>query len=250
MSDQIIDNKGQGGDDAAAKAAAEKAKVDAAAAAAAAGAGGGNGGGDGEENVTIKKSELEKIKSDRDNYQRGLLAKKADERNLNPNDKGGNGNTVIDDKKIIDTATVAATKTLRESADKTAKRSFLKTHPEYIDDVQWKELMSHLYFKGGETTHEEVIDRMEAAVIEHKRSTGKLDEYLKSEADRISRENRINSDINSGTGTGGAGDKNGSGKDSGTLTPRGEEMTRRMHNDPEKVKKIDISKDNVIDVTK
>ena len=238
-------NKGAGGDDAAAKAAADKVAADAAAAAAAAG----NGGGDGEETITIKKSDFKKIEDDRDNYKKGLLQKKADERDLHGGGDGAGAGNVIDEKKIGEVATAATNKVLRDASEKTAKRVFLKAHPEYVDDIQWASLMSHLTFKGGELTHDEVVDRMEAALFEHKRSTGKLEEHLKAEHERGVREGRIQEQTESGQGTGGAGDKN-EGKGAGTLSPKGEEMARAMHVDPEKVRKVDTSKDNVIDVTK
>lgn len=250
MPDENKNNQGAGGDDAAAKAAAEKVAADAAAAA----AGAGNGAGAGEETVTIKKSDLKKIEEDRDNYKKGLLQKKADERDL----KGGGGSgqggdqgagNVIDEKKISETATAATNKVLRDAGEKTAKRVFLRTHPEYVDDSQWIALMSHLTFKGGELTHDEVLDRMEAALFEHKRSTGKLEEHLKSEHERGVREGRIQGELGSGHGTGGAGERNDSGKPSGAFSsPKGEEMARSMHVDPEKAKKVDPSKDNIINV--
>lgn len=247
MPDELDKDKGANGDDAAAKAAADKTATDAAAAAAAAG----NGGGEGEETVTIKKSDLKKIEEDRDNYKKGLLSKKADERNLGGDGgTGGDKGNIIDEKKVGEIATAATNKAMRDAGEKTAKRAFLTAHPEYIDDVQWTALMSHLTFKGGEVTYDDITNRMEAAILEHKRSTGKLDEYLKSEHERGVREGRIQGELGSGLGTGGAGDKNEGGKGAGTLSPKGEEMARAMHTDPEKVKKVDISKDNVIDVLK
>jgi hypothetical protein len=255
MPNETDNNKGAGGDDAAAKAAADRSAADAAAAAAAAVAGNGGGSGDDEEIITIKRSDLKKIEFDRDNYKKGLLQKKADERDLHDGDgKGGGGDGagaghVIDEKKVGEVATAATNKVLRDASEKTAKRAFLKAHPEYVDDAQWISLMSHLTFKGGELTHDEVVDRMEAALFEHKRSTGRLEEHLKAEHERGVREGRIQEQTGSGQGTGGAGDKN-EGKGTGTLSPKGEEMARAMHVDPEKVKKVDTSKDNVIDVTK
>lgn len=244
-------NQGNGGDDAAAKAAADKAAADAAAAAAAAG----NGGGNGEENVTMKKSEVEKLQADlkksnedRDNYKKGLLQKKADERNLGGEGQGGGGDNTIDEKKIGEVATAATNKALRAGSEKTAKRAFLQAHPEYVDDAQWTALMSNLTFRGTELTHDDVLDRMDAALLEHKRSTGKLEEHLKAEHERGVREGRIQGELGSGHGTGGAGDRNEGGKGAGTLSPKGEEMARAMHVDPEKVKKVDPTKDNVINV--
>ena len=64
------------------------------------------------------------------------------------------------------------------------------------------------------------------------------------------REGRIQEQMGSGQGTGGAGDRNEGGKGAGTLSPKGEEMARAMHVDPTKAAKVDLSKDNVIDVTK
>src|SRR3990167_5329187 len=136
MPEPINNGGGAGGDEAAAKAAADKATADAAAAAAAAG----NGSGAGEETVTIKKSDLKKIEEDRDNYKAGLLAKKADERNLGGDGKGagdgkggegagqGGGSATIDEKKVGEIATASTTKVLRDASEKTAKRAFLKAH--------------------------------------------------------------------------------------------------------------------------
>ena len=230
-----------------------------------AGAGAGSGTGDGknpdagagqgaagDETITIKKADYDKVVSDRDNYRDGLLGKKADERNLDgkkPDVKVPDPvPAVIDEKKIAETATATVSKLLRDSAEKSAKRTFLQKHPEYLDDTQWSAMVSNLTFKGGEVSSEEVLDRMEAAVLEHKRSTGKLDEYLQQERERGVREGRIQGNMDAGRGTGGAGDKNGSGKGVGILSSKGEEMARAMHTDPEKVKKVDTSKDNVINV--
>jgi len=232
-----------------------------------AGAGAGQGAGGEGETVTMKKSELDKLQSDlkksnedRDNYKKVALGKKADERNLGGGQGGGEGagqgggqggGNVIDEKKVGEVASSAANKVMRDASERTAKRAFLKAHPEYLDDAQWTALMSHFAFKGGELTYEDVLDRMEAAVLEHKRSTGKLDEYLKSEHDRGVREGRIQGNLEgAGAGTGGPGDRGEGGKGAGALSPKGEEMARAMHVDLEKVKKVDPSKDNVIDVTK
>ena len=223
-----------------------------------AGAGAGDGKG-GDETVTMKKSEIDQLRSDltksnedRDNYKKIGLQKKADERNLDNAGAGGKdgeqANTaVIDEKKIVDTATAAANKALRNASERTAKRTFLSAHPEYVEDSQWTSLMSHLTFKGGEVTHEEVLDRMEGALLDHKRSTGKLDEYMRSEHDRGVREGRIQGEIGSGQGTGGGGDRNeGASKGLTGLSEKGKEMARAMHVDPEKAAKMDPLKDNQI----
>ena len=212
-----------------------------------------------EDTITISKSELEQIKSDRDNYKEGLLRKKADERDLKGGQGAGNGKgasdagdggkgNIIDETKINETATAAANKVFRDASEKGAKRSFLKRNPEYVDDAQWLALVSNLTFKGGEVTEAEIMDRMNAALLEHKRSTGKLEEYLKSEADRARREGRIQGQIDSAGSMGGTGDRNEAGRGTGNLSEKGKEMARAMHTDPEKVEKVDTSKDNVIDV--
>ena len=247
MPDGQTNNQGTGGDDAAAKAAADKAAADAAAAA----AGAGGGAGDGEETVTIKKSDLKKIEEERDNYREGLLRKKADERNQSGEQGGGQGAAnVIDEKKIGETAMAAATKALRDANERSARRTFLRMHPEYVDDVQWNALATNLVFRGGEITESEIVDRMDEAFLLHKRSTGKLDEYLRSEHERGVREGRIQGNLETGHGAGGAGDRNEGVRGAGILSEKGKEMARAMHVDPEKVAKIDPSKDNVIDVTK
>lgn len=229
-----------------------------------AGAGAGQGAGGEGETVTMKKSELEKLQSDlkksnedRDNYRTVALGKKADERNLGGGQGGGEGGgqgaggNVIDEKKIGEVALGAANKAIRDVSEKSAKRAFLKAHPEYLDDKAWTDLMSHFAFKGGELTQEEVLDRMDAALFEHKRSTGKLDEHLAQERERGIREGRIQGNLEgAGSGTGGPGDRGEGGKGAGTLSPKGEEMARAMHLDPEKVKRVDPLKDNMIDITK
>ena len=252
MPEPINNGGGAGGDEAAAKAAADKAAADTAAAAAAAG----NGGGAGEENVTMTKAEHQKLIEERDNYKKGLLEKKAEERDLHkvPDAAAaaaagqGAGAGAVDDKKIADAASAATNKTMREVAERTAKRSFLKAHPEYVSDAEWAALLPHLTFKGNELTSEEVSERMEAAVLEHKRSTGKLDEYMKSEHERGVREGRIQGQVGAGHGTGGGGDRNDA-RAAGALSQKGEEMARAMHTDPAKAAKVDIAKDSVIDVT-
>src|SRR3990167_4622998 len=242
------ENNGEaGGDDAAAKAVADKAAADVAAAAAAKA----KADAEGEETITMKKSELKKIEEDRDNYKKMGLQKKADEREFKGagggQGEGQGGSAVIDEKKVGEVVSAAVTKTLRAASEKTARRAFLTAHPEYADDAQWTELMSHLTFRGSEVTHDDVADRMEAALLEHKRSTGKLSEHLQSEHERGVREGRIQGEMGSGHGTGGAGDKN-EGAGAGQLSASAEYMARVMHVDPKKVAKVDPKKDNVINV--
>jgi len=198
--------------------------------------------------VKVKKSQLHKIASDKVNYKKIGLEKKAEERKLQEDkEKGGQGNGVMDEKKIQETATGATNKALREAAEKTAKRKFFKDHPEYVDDKNWNELLPLLTFRGDEITHEDVLDRMEGAVLEHKRKTGKLDEYIESEKKRAREQGRMEGQIDGGREFGGAGDRN-EGKGQAPLSDKGQEMARAMHVDPEKAKKIDPSKDNEIDI--
>lgn len=208
-----------------------------------------------DEFVKVKKSQLHKIASDRNNYKKATLSKKAEDRDLN--NKGGGDNkdnkdnkdnqAVIDLKKVDETATTAAQKLLRNAAEKSAKQRFFKDHPEYLDDKAWQEMLPNLTFKGDEVTTEEVLDRMESAVLEHKRKTGKLEEYMKVEAERARAEGRAAGRMDQARGGGGPGDKNEEGK-TGTLGDKGQEIARSMKLDPEQVKNIDIAKDNVIDV--
>lgn len=242
MPEPIIKDGENANDDAAKAAAAAKAAPDAAAAAA---AGAGNGAGDGEEKVVMTKAEHAKLIEERDNYKKATLIKKADERPLTPEAPAAAAAT--DDKKIVDTATTAATKALRDANERTAKRAFLKANPEYVDDASWTALMSHLTFKGSELTAEEISDRMDAAVLEHKRSTGKLDEYMQAQRERGVREGQVMAQAGTGHGTGGGGDRHDAAA-AGKLSPKGEEMARAMHTDPLKAAKMDIHKDNVIDV--
>ena len=198
--------------------------------------------------VKVKKSQLHKISSDKSNYRKATLKDKAEERKLQE-DKGkeGQGAGAMDEKKIQETATSATNKVLREAAEKTAKRKFFKDHPEYLEDNAWKELLPSLRFDGSEVTHEDVLDRLEGAVLEHKRKTGKLDEYMESERKRAREQGRIEGQIEGGREFGGTGDRNDS-KGQSQLSDKGQEMARAFRIDPEKVKKVDPSKDNEIDI--
>lgn len=210
-------------------------------------AGNGDGGtGAGEEMITVKKSEYE-------DYKNRAIAKAADTRPLEggDGDKGGEGDKgaaapALDEAKAAEIASAAATKTLRDAAEKSAKRTFLKNHPEYLDDNAWVRFVSHLTFKGGEVTQEDILDRMEAALLEDKRSTGQLDKFMQEERERGIREGRIQEQIESGAGTGGAGDRTNGGGQGGGLSAKGEEMAQRMHVDPQKAAKVDPQKDNEI----
>ena len=199
--------------------------------------------------VKVKKSQLHQIASDRNNYRKIGLEKKADERKLQE-DKGGEvkkDTVVIDEKKIQETATGATRKVLYDAAEKTAKRAFYKAHPEYLEDKNWNELLPSLFMKGDEITHEDILDRLEAGVLEHKRKTGKLDEYIEQQKKRARDIGRIEGQMGSGREFGGTGDRNES-QNQGQLSDKGQEMARAFHVDPEKAKKIDPSKDGEIDI--
>ena len=199
--------------------------------------------------IKIKKSQLHKVASDRNNYKKATLSKKAEERQLeNKGSNEGKGGDVIDQKKVEETAQTTVNKTLRAAAEKSAKKQFFKDHPEYVDEGQWNELLPNLRFGGDEVSHEDVLDRMEAAVLEHKRKTGKLDEYIESEKKRSRDRGFIEGQINQGREFGGSGDRNQNEKGQGQLSEKGKELARAMHVDPEKVKKVDVEKDSVIDI--
>jgi len=236
--------------DAAAKAAADKKAADDKAAADkkaaddAAAAGG--------ETVTIKKSDYEKTLKDLDNYRIGLIGKKAEERKLGEGggDGGGNGGggngTGIDEKRAGEIAAAASTKAMRDANEKSAKRTFFKKYPQYLDDKEWQTLAANLTFKGGESTTEEITDRLEAAMFETLRQTGKLEEHLEKERLAGIEQGRTEGSMRDAAGGGAAGDRRDSGGGPGNLSPAGERMATAMHTDPEKVKKVDIGKDNVI----
>ncbi len=223
-------------------------------------------GGEGEEGtVTIKKSELDKIKSDRDNYREMGLDKKAKDRELKRKevqeggeggdvDKGGGeaggGTATIDEtraaeiaRKEVDSYGEKAAKSNQQRASKI----FLSTHKEYLDDSLWNDMMSNFHTTGNEATVEDYGDRLEAALLEHKRRTGKLQEYLDSERERGRQEGKTEAEAGSGRQAGGVGDKS-EGQPSGQLSEKGKEIAKGVKLDPEKVEKVDPSKDNVIQV--
>ena len=212
------------------------------------------GAGNGEETVTIKKSELEKIQSDRDNYREGLLKKKVDERTLGNQDGGGDskqggGSGSIDETKVKEIAKAESGAVLGEihkSNESRAKRAIMQKYSDLVDDTNWVQFMAHFAGKRGKATTEDIMDDFEDAMLLYKRSTGKLEEHLKAERARGVREGRIQAELESGRDAGGAGDRGEGGKSTGTLTPKGEEMARGMHVDLEKAKKVDPSKDNVL----
>lgn len=216
----------------------------------------GEDGGDAEETITVNKAEFEQIKSDRDNYRAATLKKKADERELGgkkeERSSGNQGNSgAIDEAKVTEIAKAQASAILSETHianENRAKRLFLQKHGEYLDDAQWTDLMANFYPRRGKVTIDDVLEDMEDAVLLHKKSTGKLEEHIKSESERARQQGRIEGELGFGRSAGGIGDRNESDRTRGKLSPKGEEIARGMHIDPSKVAKIDPKKDNVIEI--
>lgn len=229
------------------------------------GEGGGDGAGDGEVTVTIKKSELDKIKSDRDNYRDATLDKKAKARELKKTEQDGGGGegggegtggesgegasgTIIDETRVAEIAQEKVNsygKLASKSNQERAKKQFLKTHKEYLDDPLWHDMMSDYRSSDGAVTVEDFVDNLENTLLIHKRRTGKLEEYLDSERERGRQEGMAEAEAGSGRSAGGVGDRN-EGTPGNKLSPKGEEIARAVKLDPEKVKDVDPSKDNVI----
>jgi hypothetical protein len=220
-----------------------------------AGAGAGNGqNAGGADTVTIKKTDLDKINSDLENYksmggkykdsaEKWEAHEKSEKERIEKEKQNQNnqGQNQMDESRVGE----ITERKIREANQKTAQNLFFKGFKEEDKNA----VLAELHLSGKETTVEEITDRLDAALLESKRKTGKLDEYLKSGESRAHREGFTEGQINQAHGYGGAGDRNEQNKE-GTLTPKGEEMARAMHTDPEKVKKVDPQKDNVIDILK
>ena len=219
----------------------------------------GEGAGDGqkpagtEDTVTVKKSEFEKNKTDLENYKQMGNKYKTDyeklvednKKNIPPTDQSGTSQ--IDENKVSEISRKASRDTLRETNERTASKQFFKEHPEYNDEAMRTQLLAEMSFKGSELTVDEIQDRFESALLEHKRKTGKLDEYLASQVERARTQGRMEGQMSQG-GSGGAGDRIGGYSETNKLSEKGVEMARNMHVDPDKVRKADPLKDNVIDV--
>ena len=206
-----------------------------------------------EEEITVKKSEYDKVISDRDNYRAGLLKKKADERAIEPKGESGDegeGKATIDETKVKEIAKAEASAIRSEaytSNEKRAGQLLLKKYGEYVDDAQYASLMAHFVSRKGKATVEDIMDDFDDAVLLHKKSTGKLDEFLKKQSERARAQGQIEGNLNLGRSAGGAGDRNESSRSTGTISPFGEILARATHTDPEKVKKVDIRRDSVIE---
>lgn len=205
-----------------------------------------------DETVTIKKSELDQIKSDRENYKAmGNKYKDGHERwetyqkeqaekleRDKANDSQKNNQFQFDESKINE----ITRKTLRDANQKTAQSRFFKGY----SDEERTSILAELRLSGNELTVDEINDRLEAALLEHKRKTGKLEEYFNSEKDKAKRQAFAENQMNQSY-FGDTGDKNDNNSGD-KLSQKGEYMAKVMHVDPEKVKKTDVKKDNVIDV--
>lgn len=218
----------------------------------------GAGNGAGEEIVTLKKSEFEKINSDLNNYKNmGNLHKDKAEKweahekaekekaekekaNNNQNQNNNQGSSIQFDESKVSQITE---RTLRKNNEKEAQRIFFKG----LTEEEKNGVLSELTFKGDETTINDIVDRLEAGLLEHRRKTGKLSEFLNSEKEAARKRGVIEGQLIFGH-QGGAGDKNESAKTTDDLSPVGEKMANIMHVDPEKSRKVDPKKDNVIDV--
>lgn len=209
------------------------------------GGGGGGASGDDAETVTIKKSELEKIKTDRDNYKAGLLAKKAEDRQLGgdggkKDDKGGDGGgqPAVDPKEIAAQASTAVLSTLGTTNENRAKLKFLRDHSEYVDDAAWADMMTDFSKKRGNASVEDVLDDLGDAHILRLRRLGKLEEHLKSERERGRQEGERAAAERDFRAAGGAGQPAGGGGQPAKLSPEGEVIAKGMHVDPEAAAKI------------
>lgn len=209
---------------------------------------------DDDEVVSIKKSELEKIKSDRDNYKKATLSKKISERKLGQSD-GEEDNKTSSNEATIDIETIkeAAKQVFQEGQVQTEKENekealekLVELHPEYKDDSAYNDLMSDFASKRGKRKVENIMKDLEDAVLLNKKRTGKLDEYLNFERERVRQEGRAEGQLSSAMGAGNVGDRSNAGRSSAKMTPEGERMARNMGIDPKEAAKVDVHKDNVI----
>lgn len=219
--------------------------------------------GAGDETITIKKSDWDKTNVDLANYKEATVRKKADERSLeggssnnngeNPAGAGGgsgNAATQIDEKKVTEVATAAATKVQRDTAQKTAKQSFFRKNPQYLNDDDWKALMENTTFRGSETTPEEYYSRLEAGMYEHLRVTGKLESFISEQREKAREEGIMEGVFGSSGSVGNSGNRTqGAGNSKGGLTQKGTEMASKLHVDPKKAEAVDPKKDNEIGIS-
>lgn len=202
--------------------------------------GGGQGGGS-EETVTLKKSEHDKLVSDLNNYKTGLINRKAGDRSGGEGGEGGqgSGDKPLDQKKVEEISTAAASKVLSQKATKDANKQFLSGHAEYLDDKQWQELLTHYHPKRGTLAPEDILEDFEDAVLAHKRSSGQLETYLNDQAEKRRKLAEANAAAEAGREAGSNGQRtSGGGTGGATLTPDGQAMAQRFGHDPKKVAEV------------
>lgn len=184
------------------KTAADKKAADDAAAAAAS---------NGEETVTMKKSELDKIQSDLENY-KNMGIKYKNDRNLPDPEQPGQGSApsggaALDEKKVAEIATQASASVVRKKEQKNATSRFLKDNPDYIKDENWQALLPFITIKGEDQDEDAIYARLQDAVLTHKRRTGQLETYLADQRAEAQRQAEINAQVNLGASAGGVGGK-------------------------------------------
>jgi len=219
----------------------------------------GNEGGDDlskkDEEITTLKADLEKSNVDRDNYKEGLLRAKG---KLDLEEKGSKGEgegggegeekVEVDIEKIKSEATTSVFSEIGKSNERRAKESFLRKHPELLDDIKYTDFLSDFPTGRKSITVEDYSDALQDTMLLYKRRTGQLDEYLKKEREQGKREGEGEANIRNAGDAGGVGDQGGDTKDKGFSSEKGEEIARGMKVDPEKSKGLDPSKDNTIEI--
>jgi len=211
------------------------------------GQGGNNNGGAGagDETVTIKKSDLEKLNKDLDTYRERVTGKKAGEFSLENNGgQGGNGDgsgsgsgaaPALDEKKVEEIVTRTTSKQIHKANEKTAIKQFLKTHLDYTDEKEWQALLPYLPAGVNKDDPAAIVDALEGAVLLHKRATGKLDDYMKEQADRARREGEMNTQVNLGFSGGGVGGKANQGNQTDKPAESTIEMGKRFGHSAETI---------------
>lgn len=205
---------------------------------------------DTEDSVAISKIELEKLRKDHDTYREGVLHYKTKEKELISKKIDSDTTTIDEDQKIkqiVEQTSASIFGKIEQSNEKKAKVLFLKKNPEYFDDTNWADLMTFYAGRRGKIDSDEITSDLEDAVLLHKKSSGKLDEYLSTERERGRREGVLSAGVYSAGSAGGVGDVGSGGKASVKIN---EDMARAFHNDPEKVAEIPDGREFTIDIFK
>lgn len=193
-----------------------------------------------EDKVTLEKTEYDKLVEERNNYRTGLLNKKSEEREFKkqeaPADAGagaGQSQGVSEErlKEIAKEQSQSVFSEIQRANEKSAQRRFLKDNPEYVDDAQWNNLMSHYTGRRGKATQEDVLEDLSDAILLEKKATGKLEEYFKRKSPKEDNQTDVLASA------GGRGDSQEQGKTKG-LTPESREMAGKFGNAPEKVQAV------------